>query len=88
MSKRIARSTRQHVMFRDKSTCRFCGKPADTIDHLLPVSRGGSDLYANLVAACQPCNLRKRDRTPEQAGMHLLRPGTIVLVKGAEFFGD
>lgn len=69
-----------------------------TVDHIIPVSRGGSDLYANLVAACRPCNTRKADMTVEEAGMTLLgepMPGhrigqqrTIILVKGAEFFGE
>lgn len=73
-----------------------------TIDHVVPVSRGGSNLYANLVAACQRCNTFKDDRTPEEAGMTILgiltpghydgdgigRQRTILLVPGAEHFGE
>ena len=45
-----------------------------TVDHVLPKSRGGKSTWDNLVAACRSCNLRKGDRTPEEAGMRLLRP--------------
>ncbi len=43
------------------------------MDHLAPKSRGGADSWLNTVAACAECNQRKADRTPEQAGMRLLR---------------
>ena len=42
------------------------------MDHIEPASRGGQDTWLNLVAACAPCNGRKSDRTPEEAGMRLL----------------
>ncbi len=61
---------------RDSHTCAFCGErfPAAglTRDHLLPTSRGGKDVWQNVVAACYACNQTKRDRTPEEAGMPLL----------------
>jgi 5-methylcytosine-specific restriction endonuclease McrA len=47
---------------------------ADSIDHVMPRSRGGGHEWTNLAAACRRCNLTKRDRTPEEAGMRLLRP--------------
>ena len=43
-----------------------------TAEHVLPQSRGGSNRWANLVSACRPCNHRKGNRTPEEAGMALL----------------
>ena len=41
------------------------------MDHVLPVSRGGQTTWTNVVAACVPCNRKKANRTPEEAGMHL-----------------
>jgi 5-methylcytosine-specific restriction endonuclease McrA len=45
-----------------------------TTDHVVPRSLGGSDSWTNLACACIRCNNRKGSRTPEQAGMPLLRP--------------
>lgn len=42
--------------------CAYCGGSADTIDHVIPVSRGGSNLPANLRPACWTCNTSKGDR--------------------------
>lgn len=44
--------------------CYYCRKPADTIDHLVPLSRGGKNFRLNLVAACRRCNCQKADKTP------------------------
>lgn len=63
--------TRRGLMARDKHRCAYCGGAATTIDHVLPRSRGGRDTWHNTVAACSPCNHRKRDRTPAEAGMPL-----------------
>lgn len=43
--------------------CYYCGAEADTIDHRIPICRGGTNLPANLVPACHSCNSRKRHRT-------------------------
>jgi 5-methylcytosine-specific restriction endonuclease McrA len=66
--------SRRAVFARDEYRCQYCDERADSIDHVLPRSRGGADVWDNLVAACRPCNTRKRDRTPDEAGMRLLRP--------------
>lgn len=55
---------------RDK-VCAYCGGPPETVDHVLPRSRGGASSWLNLVAACTPCNAFKADRTPQEAGMTL-----------------
>lgn len=73
--RRQAVLSRRAVFARDDHTCQYCGGPADSIDHVLPRSRGGGHDWENLVAACRRCNLAKRDRTPEEAGMSLRRPG-------------
>lgn len=65
--------SRRGVLIRDQHRCAYCGRRATTVDHLIPRSRGGSDSWLNTVAACVEDNQRKADRTPEQAGMALLR---------------
>ncbi|WP_055585297.1 HNH endonuclease [Peterkaempfera griseoplana] len=65
--------SRRGVLVRDQHRCAYCGRRATTVDHLVPRSRGGADSWLNTVAACAEDNQRKADRTPEQAGMALLR---------------
>lgn len=63
--------TKDGIKRRD-GACAYCGGPAQTVDHVVPRSRGGDSTWLNLVAACEPCNHRKADRTPLEAGMPLL----------------
>ena len=71
------RFSRRNIFERDKQTCQYCGKyfgkPDLTLDHVIPRSKGGRDTWENLVLACVRCNVRKANRTPEEAGMPLLR---------------
>ena len=61
---------------RDRHICMYCGSHFSrgelTRDHVLPLSRGGKDIWVNVVTACLHCNIRKGGRTPQQAGMPLL----------------
>jgi hypothetical protein len=59
---------RTRVFERDDYTCRYCGARGGKLecDHIIPVSRGGSDDLSNLATACFPCNRSKRDKTPEE----------------------
>lgn len=58
---------RQTVLSRDNYQCVYCGSTDQlTLDHVVPVSRGGSDEIENLVACCQRCNSIKGARTPEE----------------------
>jgi len=66
--------SRRAIFARDDHRCQYCGDRADSIDHVLPRSRGGPHTWENVAAACRPCNLGKRDRTPEEAGMRLAKP--------------
>lgn len=61
--------------------CAYCGTQRRrlVIDHVVPQSRGGTDALSNLVFACQPCNIAKGDRTPEEAGMPLLHHSTSTV---------
>lgn len=72
--KRIILS-RKNILRRDNHRCQYCGKtePMLTVDHIHPRSKGGTDSWDNLVAACVKCNNKKGDHTPEEAGMQLLR---------------
>ena len=72
--RRVASVSRRAVFARDDYRCQYCGDSADSIDHVVPRSRGGSDEWDNLAAACRACNSSKRNRTPAEAGMRLLRP--------------
>jgi 5-methylcytosine-specific restriction endonuclease McrA len=63
---------RKRLYRRDDNQCVYCGsKKGLTIDHVLPKSRGGKNTWSNLVTCCSPCNLKKGNRTPEEAGMKL-----------------
>lgn len=67
--------TRRTVLARDHYTCQYCGgqppRKELTVDHVLPRSRGGYTTWDNVVAACQHCNGRKGNRTPDEANMNL-----------------
>ena len=69
--------SRRNLFKRDHYTCQYCGAqpgPEElTVDHVLPRSKGGYSTWENCVLACVSCNARKANRTPEQAGMRLLR---------------
>lgn len=73
--------TNTFLFARDDYTCQYCGRHRSelrgrqflTRDHVLPVSRGGENLWGNVVTACSPCNNRKGNLTPTQARMPLLR---------------
>lgn len=54
------------VSSKTEGHCWYCYKPAGGVDHQIPVSRGGSDDYANLVPCCLECNSRKGAKTVEE----------------------
>lgn len=69
--------SKTNVMYRDKFVCQYCGKRFSkedlNIDHVVPKCKGGLSVWTNVVASCVDCNRRKDDRTPEEAGMRLLK---------------
>ncbi len=72
---RIPTFRRSVVFARDAWQCQYCGKHVThrdaTIDHIMPDSRGGPTSWRNCTTACKPCNRRKDNMTPEEAGMTL-----------------
>lgn len=56
------RELRKAILKRDDNTCAYCGQEATTVDHIIPISKGGIDHETNLVAACTTCNYGKKDR--------------------------
>ena len=92
--------SRRAVLERDGWQCVFCGivmgekrngrflnKYDFTIDHIIPKSRGGANTWGNTACACGPCNNRKANRTPHEAGMKMLYEpktprGQVLVVRG------
>jgi 5-methylcytosine-specific restriction endonuclease McrA len=68
---RRAPLNRRAVFLRDGGRCQYCGKKAESIDHVVPRSRGGEHSWENVVAACSRCNTAKRDRMLHETHMHL-----------------
>jgi len=79
--RREVRLSRRNIFERDRHRCQYCGKrfPKQdlTIDHVLPRSRGGKNTWTNLVLACVQCNLKKSNKTPKEARMHLLKQPAV-----------
>lgn len=60
-------SRKKEVLSRDNNTCQNCGSKKDLqIDHITPISRGGSNEKSNLQVLCRDCNLSKRDKKPSE----------------------
>lgn len=86
-----SRCTRRNILLRDRYTCQYCSvrmpQHSITIDHIKPRCRGGTTTWENVVAACHPCNRRKADMLPDEAGMRLMkipkRPSWIDLLEEA-----
>lgn len=74
--RRRAALNRRAVFARDNARCQYCAAPAESIDHVVPRSRGGEHVWENVVAACRPCNTRKRDRLLTETSMTLRRRPT------------
>lgn len=72
--------TNTFLFARDAYTCQYCGRKAAqlrtreslTRDHVVPLSRGGTNAWTNVVTACSACNTRKAHHLPDEIGMHLL----------------
>lgn len=75
--KRGVKFSRINVFSRDGFRCQYCGRQFEmrllNYDHVVPRSKGGQTVWTNIVTSCYGCNTKKDRRTPEQAGMKLLR---------------
>jgi len=75
--KKEVKFTRQNVFERDGNTCQYCGKQFDreelNLDHVIPREKGGQTTWENIVCSCIPCNTKKGNRLPHEAGMQLIR---------------
>jgi len=70
--------TNTFLFARDRYSCQYCGRSVAqfrsreclTRDHLVPLSRGGTNDWTNVTTSCSTCNTRKRNRLPHECGMH------------------
>ncbi|WOK99455.1 hypothetical protein Cni_G08167 [Canna indica] len=66
--------SRKNIFYRDSFICQYCSSRQNlTIDHVIPISRGGEWKWENLVTACARCNSRKGQKTLEETNMKLLK---------------
>lgn len=90
LPKREVKFSRRNIYQHYKYKCCYCGHKFDSkdlnLDHVIPRSRGGKTDWTNIVTSCLECNARKRDRTPEEANMHLLVKPSRPSWKGAQSF--
>lgn len=80
LPKKGMKLTKRNIFLRDNFTCQYSGKTVNTktadIDHIIPKSRGGTTSWDNLVVCSKTINRKKADRTPQEAGLRLLKkPG-------------
>ena len=88
------RFSRKNVWVRDEGKCQYCCKPVNsqdfTLDHVLPRTNGGTTVWNNVVTCCYACNQKKGDKTPQQAGMKLVknpvRPDSLPYIQDIEFY--
>jgi 5-methylcytosine-specific restriction endonuclease McrA len=77
LPKKEVKFTRHNIFERDKNTCQYCGQVFDrkdlNLDHVIPRDRGGPTSWENIVCSCVACNTQKANRTPLEAGLHLIR---------------
>jgi 5-methylcytosine-specific restriction endonuclease McrA len=83
---RQAPLTLRNLSMRDRGLCQWCrNRRGETVDHVIPTSRGGANIWENVVLACRSCNNRKGDRLPEEIGwslpLSLFQPTRLELVK-------
>lgn len=86
-TKTAVRFSKSNVYLRDQYSCLYCGdrvtKREATLDHVVPVSRGGKTNFENIATSCAPCNTRKGNKmSPEWRPRYKpYRPGYWELVR-------
>jgi len=70
--------SRHNIYLRDGNRCQYCGRKFSSselsLDHVIPISRGGKSTWENVVCACLPCNVRKGNKLLSESGIQLKRP--------------
>ena len=85
MSKRknVSNKTRFEVFKRDNFTCQYCGKSAPevvlNVDHIEPVSKGGSNDISNLITSCFECNNGKETKLSDKSELEKQHNELILL---------
>jgi CRISPR/Cas system Type II protein with McrA/HNH and RuvC-like nuclease domain len=80
---RTLRASRPRIYKRDNYECVYCGSKKDlTLDHVLPKSRGGGNDWTNLVTSCFKCNLKKGNKTPDEAKMFMRQKPFVPTLVG------
>jgi CRISPR/Cas system Type II protein with McrA/HNH and RuvC-like nuclease domain len=80
---RTLRASRPRIYKRDNYECVYCGSKKDlTLDHVLPKSRGGGNDWTNLVTSCFKCNLKKGNKTPDEARMTMKQKPFVPTLVG------
>jgi len=81
---------RKNVFWRDGYQCQYCTKQfrySDlTMDHVLPKSKGGPKVWDNIVTSCKDCNGKKKNKTPKEASMPLLKRPFAPRVKMIDLY--
>lgn len=83
------RKIRARILLRDGYTCQWCGEEANTVDHIIERSQGGSDHEDNLIAACNRCNYGRVGRKALNGGFFntpktpLTLPGGFIPENGS-----
>ena len=84
-SKSEVRFSKSNLYLRDQYKCQYCGHEFSrshlTMDHVVPISRGGKTEWTNIVAACNPCNSTKGNRMDWKPKYKPYRPGYWELVR-------
>ena len=77
MPRQEVKFSRGNIYLRDHNRCQYCGKKFSSaelsLDHVIPVSRGGRSTWENVVCACLPCNVRKGNKLLTECSMQLIR---------------
>lgn len=79
------RFSKTNVFLRDQYQCLYCGTQVNnntgTLDHVLPLSKGGKTTWENIATACSPCNCRKEDKMHMKPVYKPYKPGYYELVR-------
>jgi len=77
LPRREVKFSRHNIYLRDGNRCQYCGRKFSSselsLDHVVPISRGGKSSWENVVCACLPCNVRKGNKLLCECHMQLIR---------------